>query len=197
MTDNAIKPADALRKAASWSIFLGIVLLVLGVVAICFPLASSIAAAIWVAWLLVIGGAVLLVHAIRVRQESGFWLKLLWSIVYLVAGLLLLASPISGVLTLTLVLAVLWIVEGATAIALAFRLKPATPWGWVLFDGIVTVLLGLLVWIGWPGDAPWLLGLFLGISLISTGISLILFGWAVKAGSISMRSGKLGEDPGV
>jgi uncharacterized membrane protein HdeD (DUF308 family) len=197
MTDNAIKPADALRKAASWSIFLGIVLLVLGVVAICFPLASSIAAAIWVAWLLVIGGAVLLVHAIRVRQESGFWLKLLWSIVYLVAGLLLLASPISGVLTLTLVLAVLWIVEGATAIALAFRLKPATPWGWVLFDGIVTVLLGLLVWIGWPGNAPWLLGLFLGISLISTGISLILFGWAVKAGSISMRSGKLGEDPGV
>lgn len=197
MTDNAIKPADALRKAASWSIFLGIVLLVLGVVAICFPLASSIAAAIWVAWLLVIGGAVLLVHAIRVRQESGFWLKLLWSIVYLVAGLLLLASPISGVLTLTLVLAVLWIVEGATAIALAFRLKPATPWGWVLFDGIVTVLLGLLVWIRWPGNAPWLLGLFLGISLISTGISLILFGWAVKAGSISMRSGKLGEDPGV
>jgi uncharacterized membrane protein HdeD (DUF308 family) len=197
MTDNAIKPADALRKAASWSIFLGIVLLVLGVVAICFPLASSIAAAIWVAWLLVIGGAVLLVHAIRVRQESGFWLKLLWSIVYLVAGLLLLASPISGVLTLTLVLAVLWIVEGATAIALAFRLKPATPWGWVLFDGIVTVLLGLLVWIGWPGNAPWLLGLFLGISLISTGISLILFGWAVKAGSISMRSGKLGEDPGI
>jgi uncharacterized membrane protein HdeD (DUF308 family) len=197
MTDNAIKPADALRKAASWSIFLGIVLLVLGVVAICFPLASSIAAAIWVAWLLVIGGAVLLVHAIRVRQESGFWLKLLWSIVYLVAGLLLLASPISGVLTLTLVLAVLWIVEGATAIALAFRLKPATPWGWVLFDGIVTVLLGLLVWIGWPGNAPWLLGLFLGISLISTGISLILFGWAVKAGSISMKSGKLGEDPGV
>jgi uncharacterized membrane protein HdeD (DUF308 family) len=197
MTDNAIKPADALRKAASWSIFLGIVLLVLGVVAICFPLASSIAAAIWVAWLLVIGGAVLLVHAIRVRQESGFWLKLLWSIVYLVAGLLLLASPISGVLTLTLVLAVLWIVEGATAIALAFRLKPATPWGWVLFDGIVTVLLGLLVWIGWPGNAPWLLGLFLGISLLSTGISLILFGWAVKAGSISMKSGKLGEDPGV
>jgi len=198
MSASDTKPADAIRKAANLSIGLGILLLVLGVIAICFPLASSLAAAIWVAWLLVIGGAVLLVHAIRSRQESGFWFKLLWAIVYLVAGLLLLASPVSGVLTLTLVLAVLWIVEGATAIALAFRLKPTSPWGWVLFDGIVTVLLGLLVWIGWPGNAPWLLGLFLGISLLSTGISVLLFGLALRSGSFRPGSSRMSAvDPGV
>jgi uncharacterized membrane protein HdeD (DUF308 family) len=198
MTENVSKPAGDLKKAAGWSIVLGIVLLVLGVIAILFPLASSLAAAIWVAWLLVIGGGVLLAHAIRTRRESGFWLKLLWSIVYLVAGLLLLASPVSGVLTLTLVLAVLWIIEGATAIALAFRLKPARPWGWVLFDGILTALLGLLVWVGWPGNAPWLLGLFLGLSLLSTGISVLLFGWAIRSGHFVPPSQKLGTaDPGA
>jgi uncharacterized membrane protein HdeD (DUF308 family) len=193
MSASDIKPADAIRKAANLSIGLGILLLVLGVIAICFPLASSLAAAIWVGWLLLIGGAVLLVHAVRGRQESGFWFKLLWAIVYLVAGLLLLASPVSGVLTLTLILAVLWVVEGTTAIALAFRLKPANPWGWVLFDGIVTVLLGLLVWIGWPGNAPWLLGLFLGISLLSTGVSVLLFGLALRSGSLKVGSSRRGE----
>jgi uncharacterized membrane protein HdeD (DUF308 family) len=198
MADNSVKPSDALRKAGNLSIGLGILLLILGVIAIAFPFASSLAAAIWVGWLLVIGGAVLLAHAIRGRHESGFWLKLFWSIVYLVAGILLLASPVSGVLTLTLVLAVLWIVEGATAIALAFRLKPARPWGWVLFDGIITAVLGLLIWIGWPGNAPWLLGLFLGISLLATGISVLLFGWALRAGSLRIGAQRLGGmDPGV
>jgi uncharacterized membrane protein HdeD (DUF308 family) len=198
MADNSIKPSDALRKAGGWSILFGVLLLILGVIAIAFPFASSLAAAIWVGWLLLIGGAVLLAHAIRTRHESGFWLKLLWSIVYLVAGILLLASPATGVLTLTLVLAVLWIVEGATAIVLAFRLKPARPWGWVLFDGIITALLGLLVWIGWPGNAPWLLGLFLGISLLATGISVLLFGWALRSGSLKVTSQRLGSmDPGV
>lgn len=198
MSASDIKPADAIRKAANLTIGLGILLLVLGVIAICFPLASSLAAAIWVGWLLVIGGAVLLVHALRGRQEEGFWFKLLWAIVYLVAGLLLLASPVSGVLTLTLILAVLWIVEGVTAIAFAFRLKPASPWGWVLFDGIVTVLLGLLIWIGWPGNAPWLLGLFLGISLLSTGISVLLLGLALKSGNLKIGVSRMSAtDPGA
>src|SRR5262245_54556079 len=77
MADHSIKPSDALRKAGGWTILLGILLLVLGVIAIAFPFASSLAAAIWVGWLLIIGGAVLLAHAIRGRHESGFWLKLL------------------------------------------------------------------------------------------------------------------------
>lgn len=198
MVGNSIGPSDALRKAGGWTILLGVLLMILGIIAIAFPFASSVAAAIWVGWLLIIGGAVLLAHAIRGRHESGFWLKLLWSIVYLVAGILLLASPVSGVLTLTLVLAVLWIVEGATAIALAFRLRPARPWGWVLFDGIVTVLLGLLIWIGWPGNATWLLGLFLGISLLATGISVLLFGWALRSGNLKVRMQNFRDiDPGV
>jgi uncharacterized membrane protein HdeD (DUF308 family) len=196
MTDSR-KPVDALRQAAGWSIGLGILLLILGVIAICFPFASSLAAAIWVAWLLIIGGVLLLAHAFRVRHESGFWLKLLWAVIYLVAGILLLASPIGGVLTLTLVLAVLWIVEGGTAIVLAFRLKPARPWGWILFDGIITLLLGLLIWIGWPGNAPWLLGLFLGISLLATGISVLLFGLALRAGHLQLRTNLDASDPRI
>jgi uncharacterized membrane protein HdeD (DUF308 family) len=196
MTDSR-KPVDALRQAAGWSIGLGVLLMILGVIAICFPFASSLAAAIWVAWLLIIGGALLLAHAVRVRHESGFWLKLLWAVIYLVAGILLLASPIGGVLTLTLVLAVLWIVEGATAILLAFRLRPARPWGWVLFDGIITLLLGLLIWIGWPGNAPWLLGLFLGISLLATGISVLLFGLALRAGHLQLRTNLGAADPRI
>jgi uncharacterized membrane protein HdeD (DUF308 family) len=71
---------------------------------------------------------------------------------------------------------------------LAYRLKPARPWGWVLFDGIVTLLLGLLIWIGWPGNAPWLLGLFLGISLLATGISVLLFGLALRSGHLQFRT---------
>jgi len=197
MAQNVDSAADALRKAGGWTIGLGILMLVLGIVAILFPLASSLAAVVWVGWLLIIGGVVLLIHALHRREEAGFWLKLLWAIVYLVAGLLLLASPVSAIFTLTIVLAVLWVVEGITAIVLAFRLKPARPWGWVLFDGILTLLLGLLIWIGWPGNAPWLLGLFLGLSLLSTGVSLLLFGWALRSGNIKVTSGRLGPDLGV
>jgi uncharacterized membrane protein HdeD (DUF308 family) len=197
MAQNVSGAADALRKAGGWTMGLGILLLVLGIAAILFPLASSLAAVVWVGWLLVIGGVVLLVHALHRRQEAGFWLKLLWAVVYLVAGLLLLANPVSAIFTLTIVLAVLWVVEGITAIVLAFRLKPAWPWGWVLFDGILTLLLGLLIWIGWPGSAPWLLGLFLGLSLLSTGISLLLFGWALRSGNIKVTSGRLGPDLGA
>lgn len=197
MAQNVNSAADALKKAGGWTIGLGILLLVLGIAAMLFPLASSLAAVVWIGWLLLIGGVVLLIHALDRREEAGFWLKLLWAVVYLVAGLLLLANPVSAILTLTIVLAVLWVVEGITAIVLAFRLKPARPWGWVLFDGILTLLLGLLVWVGWPGNAPWLLGLFLGLSLLSTGISLLLFGWALRSGDITISSGRLGPDPGV
>jgi uncharacterized membrane protein HdeD (DUF308 family) len=197
MAQNVDSAADALKRAGGWTIGLGILLMVLGIAAILFPLASSLAAVVWVGWLLMIGGVVLLVHALHRRQEPDFWLKLLWAVVYLVAGLLLLANPVSAIFTLTIVLAILWVVEGITAIVLAFRLKPAWPWGWVLFDGILTSLLGLLIWIGWPGNAPWLLGLFLGLSLLSTGISLVLFGWALRSGNITVRSGRLGPDLGV
>jgi uncharacterized membrane protein HdeD (DUF308 family) len=197
MAQNVDSATDALKRAGGWTIGLGILLLVLGIAAILFPLASSLAAVVWIGWLLLIGGVVLLIHALHRREEGGFWLKLLWAVVYLVAGLLLLANPVSAIFTLTIVLAVLWVVEGITAIVLAFRLKPARPWGWVLFDGILTLLLGLLVWVGWPGNAPWLLGLFLGLSLLSTGVSLLLFGWALRSGHITVTSGRLGPDPGV
>jgi uncharacterized membrane protein HdeD (DUF308 family) len=93
---------------------------------------------------------------------------------YIGTGILLFAYPLNGVLTLTLLLGSFFLTEGVFESVLAFKLRPQKNWGWVLGNGIITLILGLLVWFEWPQDAPWAIGTLVGISVLSTGVSRVM-----------------------
>jgi uncharacterized membrane protein HdeD (DUF308 family) len=153
------------------SLLISILLIILGIVAILLPTVSTIVAETWIALILASSGVAKLIYAFQSRQDGGFIWKLLLSILYIATGVYLFIAPLSGVLTLTLLLGSFLLTEGVFELILAFQIRPRKNWVWVLTNGIVTLGLGGLVWAQWPTDAPWLIGTVLGASIISTGIS--------------------------
>ena len=160
-----------------WGLFLteGIVLVVLGILALLAPRIASVAVTVFFGWLLLLSGIVGLVATFRARQAPGFWWSLLSAVIGIVAGVLLIGWPVAGTLSLTAVLIAFLFAEGLVTIMYALEHRNALSgrWGWMLASGIVDVGLGVLLLIGLPGTAYWALGLLLGISLIFGGWALI------------------------
>lgn len=155
---------------------MGIIMLVLGIVALVSPwFLASIAVELMYAWLLLFYGIVQLLYAFKSKSVGGFFLRVLLSIISIIAALFLLVYPLSGVFTLTLILGVYIFLDGVFRVIQAFQIRPLSKWGWVLFNGIVSIILGILIWSHWPFDALWLLGLYMGVSLIVNGIEAIIF----------------------
>jgi uncharacterized membrane protein HdeD (DUF308 family) len=154
-------------------IWVGILLVLLGAVAIFTPFFSSVVVETWIGLILASGGLSSIVYAFQTRDEDGFIWKLLLGLLYMATGVLLFVYPLTGVLTLTLLLGSFLLTEGTFEVILAFRLRPNQKWLWVLINGIVTIGLGVLVWLQWPNDSAWVLGTVVGASVISTGISRI------------------------
>lgn len=171
MNANVSNPTNELKPGVNSSVIIGVLLLLAGVAAIAFPAFSTLTAEIWIAWILVFSGVSKLVYAIQSRAEAGFIWKLLLSLLYVGTGLLLLANPLQGVLTLTLTLGIFLLFEGIFEIAFAFQVRPQTGWGWLLGNGITTLVLGGLIWAQWPFNGPFAIGLLLGISLLFSGVS--------------------------
>lgn len=165
------QPTDELKSGVNSSLIIGVLLILAGVAAIAFPSFSTLTAEIWIAWILVFSGVSKLVYAIQSRAESGFIWKLLLSLLYVGTGVFLLANPLQGVLTLTLTLGIFLLLEGIFEIAFAFQVRPQAGWGWLLGNGITTLLLGGLIWAQWPFNGPFAIGLLLGISLLFSGVS--------------------------
>jgi uncharacterized membrane protein HdeD (DUF308 family) len=172
-----------------WGLFLfeGIVLLVLGILALLAPMIASVAATIFFGWILLIAGIVGLIQTFRARQVPGFWWSLISGVVALVAGALLLWRPLAGTLSLTAVLIAFLLVEGVVTIMYALEHRSALSgrWGWILAAGILDVGLGILLFLGLPGTALWALGVLLGIDLIFGGWALILMALHARPGTAS------------
>lgn len=160
-----------------WVLFLseGIVLVILGVLALLAPVIASVAATVFFGWLLLLSGIVGLVTTFRARHAPGFWWSLLSAVIGIIAGVLLLGWPLLGTLSLTAVLIAFLLAEGAVSILYALEHRNALSgrWGWMLTSGIIDVVLGVVLFIGLPGTALWALGLLLGINLIFGGWALI------------------------
>ncbi len=160
-----------------WVLFLteGIVLVILGVLALFAPVVASVAATVFFGWLLLLSGVVGLIATVRARHAPGFWWSLLSALIGIVAGTLLLGWPLLGTLSLTAVLIAFLLAEGAVSVLYALEHRNALSgrWGWMLASGIIDILLGVLLLIGLPGTALWALGLLLGINLIFGGWALI------------------------
>jgi uncharacterized membrane protein HdeD (DUF308 family) len=174
------KPSD-INKRVNGSLLMGILLIVLGIVGIAVPAVSTIFAETWFALILISAGAAKLVYAFQTRDDGGFIWKLLLSILYIATGVMLFVNPLTGILTLTLLLGTFLLTEGVFELILAFRLRPQQNWTSALFNGIITLLLGAMIWFQWPFDAPWLLGTLVGTSVLFTGISRVMLSLNVRS----------------
>ncbi len=170
---------EAIRGNWGWLLGLGIVLIVVGTLAIAAPLVASLTSAVAVGVLLLMGGIAQLVGAFWTRDWSGFFLSLLVGILYVVLGVLFLRAPGQALLTLTLLLACVLMVGGLFRIigSLMYRFPH---WGWVLVGGIINLALGILIRQEWPASAFWVIGLFVGIDLMFTGWTWVILALAVK-----------------
>jgi uncharacterized membrane protein HdeD (DUF308 family) len=164
---------EEFRRNANWFLALGIILIILGTVALGSSIFVTLATMAFLGWLLVIGGIIEAVQAFWQRQWGGFFLHLLGGVLYVIVGLMIVANPQVGALALTLLIALFFLIAGAFRIIGAVTMR-FPEWRWVLLNGVVTFLLGLLIWKQWPSSALWVIGLFIGIDLIFTGWSWVM-----------------------
>src|SRR5262252_1912563 len=169
---------DVLRPKWGWFLFLGILMATLGTIALLIVPAATIGTALVVGWLLVFSGIIEMVHAFQVRRWGGLFLHLIGGLLGLLIGLLVVTHPVAGALAWTLLFASFLTVMGLFRLIAAIRLKFPL-WGWAAFDGAITLLLGFMVWAGWPWSAVWFIGMAVGISLILRGWSYVMLALAV------------------
>ena len=173
--------AEAKRQIAEhwgWFLTLGILLVIAGVAAILFPLLSTIATKIVLGWIFLVSGALLVIHAFSIKQWRGFLLGLLLGALYIVAGGWLAFFPFTGIITLTLLLAALFLAEGVLEVMMAVRVRPHEGWGWLLVSGLVAIAVGVMIAAELPSSAVWAIGLLTGINLLSSGVSFVVLALA-------------------
>ena len=172
-----------------WVLFLveGIILVILGVAAVIVPPIAGLATTLFLGWLFLISGIVGLITTFWMRSAPGFWWSLLSAVLSIVAGGLLVGWPVSGLLSLTLVLIVFFLADGVATImyALDHRRDLSGRWGWMLFSGIVDIVLAALILAGLPGTATWAIGLLVGINLVFGGMALIAMALHARSGAVT------------
>ena len=163
-----------------WFLAVGIAFIILGLAAIAFPLIATIFAKTLLGWLFLIGGVVMIVHAFQAPAWSGFLWSLLIGLLYAVAGAYLAFFPLTGILTLTILLAALFIAEGIAEIVMGVKVRPHDGWMLLIVSGLVAIGAGVLITLGLPDSAEWAIGLLAGINLLFTGWTYIFVALASR-----------------
>ena len=174
--------SPALNKGTTFPMGWAILLIVVGFFALALPFEAGIAIAIVVAALVIVAGVAHLAAALAARSTGAFFWRLLVGCAYLIAGVYLLVNPKLSLVSLTLALAVLFFVEGVFHLVTYFQLRSAPGSGWLLFDGIVTLILAVMIWRSWPASAVWALGTIVGINLLMSGFTRLMYSRALRAG---------------
>jgi len=176
------------RQASTLAILWGVLLIGLGMLAVASPMVAAVAVNVLIAWLIVLAGVVHLVVAFHAREAGSVIWRLLVGLAYVGFGVYLIARPALGVASLTLLLASLFLVEGIFNIALFFRAPSILRSNWMLLDGIVTLLLGLMIYQQWPSSSAWAIGTLVGVSLIFSGVTRVMVSLAVRKAASSASS---------
>jgi uncharacterized membrane protein HdeD (DUF308 family) len=163
-----------------WFIAIGIIIVLLGILAIAFPFATTIAAKKVLGWLFLISGIVQIVHSFSTRNWSGFILNLLVGLLYVFAGGWLAFFPLTGIITLTVLLALTFIMQGVIEAGLAIKIRPITGWVWMLISAIIAIAAGVMIISNLPSTATWAIGLLVGVNMISTGLAYLFLVSHVK-----------------
>jgi uncharacterized membrane protein HdeD (DUF308 family) len=163
-----------------WYLIEGALLIATGILAVIYPIFSSVAVVVLLGWLLIISGALQGLSLVGTRHVPHFWLQLISVTLAMLIGLLFLREPGQELLTITLLLIVFFMIEGISKVVFALTIRPFPNWGWVLASGLVGIVLSLILWASLPVSAVWLIGLLLGIELISVGAAIGYLAWQVR-----------------
>ncbi len=194
------------KKNAGFLIFLGVLTVIFGIMAIGAPLITGVTVSMFVGFLLLGSGIARIIHAFKAKQwGTGIW-GLVIGLLGAAAGLMMIFRPVLGLTTLTLMLALYFLVDGICEIIAAFKIKPDQGWTWMLFNGIIAFALGFMIWRQWPVSGAWAIGLLIGIHIMMTGWSMIILGTGARkiagavedtvdaAGDVAERAGDIVED---
>jgi len=173
--------AVQVKKASTVAIVLSVLVILLGFAAIIVPEIAGLAVTLLIGWALLVAGVVEIVHAFGSRHGGNFALHLLIGILDVVVGAYLIIHPTAALVTLTLILAVVFVVDGISTLFYGFRLRPQPGSGWLLFDGLVSLVLGILIWSHWPMSSVWFIGTLIGIRLVLEGTGRLFAASAVRS----------------
>ncbi len=173
---------DGIKESAGSAIGIGIVLLIVGVLALAAPLVTGLSITLMIGILMIIGGVAQCILAFKVGAFGRGVLVFLMGVLMVVVGVYMVNQPAAALASMTLFLAAYFIVTGIVELFAAFGVRPAEGWGWMLVNGIVTLLLGLMIWRQFPLSGVWALGTLFGIKLLFSGSSLLGLGMAVRRG---------------
>jgi uncharacterized membrane protein HdeD (DUF308 family) len=171
---------ETVKKYSLWYLLQGVLLIVAGVLALVYPIIASVAIITLLGWILIITGVLQGISLIGARDVPHYWLSLISAVLAIVIGLLLLRQPDSGLLIMTVLLIVYFMVEGISKVIFALTIRPFPNWGWVLASGLVGILLAVYLWANMPVTSEWVLGVLLGILLVSEGVALAYLAWKVR-----------------
>ncbi len=172
--------AAVLKKSTGWAIAWSVLLIALGIIAIAVPLVAAVAVTTLVAWLLIFGGIFHFVMAFSTRGAGAVLWEVLVALVYIFGGGYMLFHPLLGVATLTLLLGAFFLVEGIFEVIAYFRIRGVGGSGWMLFDGLVTLLLAGLIWAHWPSSSAWAIGTIVGVGLLISGFKWLMISLATR-----------------
>jgi uncharacterized membrane protein HdeD (DUF308 family) len=173
-------PLEKVRHASTISIAFGVLLIVLGMLAVGSPFLAAVAVNAVIGWMIVLAGIIHLTLALRIHGAGSMIWKLLVGVAYVCFGMYVILHPVLGVISLTLLLASLFLVEGILDIVLYVKTRQLHGSSWMLIDGVVTLLLALMIYMQWPSSAAWTIGTLVGISMIFSGIARIMMSLAAR-----------------
>jgi uncharacterized membrane protein HdeD (DUF308 family) len=171
---------EHLSKSWFWLMLMGVLLIIVGLMAISASFIATLATVLVFGVLFLIGGCMEIASSLWARRWRGFWLHLLAGIVYVVLGFFLIQQPLDAAVAFTLVIAVTFFIGGLFRIVLAV-VERFHGWGWVFVNGLVTLALGIMIWRRWPEASFWVIGLFVGIDLLFNGWSWVFAALAVRS----------------
>ncbi len=169
-----------IRRVSGWTIIMAVVFILLGMMAVIEPGVAGVALTILVGWLLIFGGVAHLVAALSGGGAGRIIWQVLIGIVYILGGVYFLTHPLLALGTLTLLLAVIILMEAVFELIAYFRAREERGSGWLLVNALITLLLGGLIWLQWPSSSGWAIGTLVGVNLLMTGISRLMFGLAAR-----------------
>ena len=173
---------ETVKRHSLWYLAQGVLMVLAGLLALVYPVVSSVAVVFFLGWLLIIGGVLQAIGLIGARHVPHFSLQLVSVVLFVIVGVLFLRNPGEALLTLTLLLIVFFMVQGISRVISSLTIRPLPSWGWVLASGIVGILLAFYLWANIPLTAVWLLGVLLGIQLICEGAAIGSLAWQVRRG---------------
>jgi uncharacterized membrane protein HdeD (DUF308 family) len=171
---------ETVKRYSLWYLLEGVLMVVAGVLALVYPYIASVTLVFLLGWILVISGVLQGIGLIGARDVPHFWMQLTSVVLAILIGVLLLRNPDAGLLIMTVLLIVFFVVEGISKIIFALNIRPFMGWFWVFLSGIMGILLGAYLWANMPLSSEWVLGVLLGIQLICEGAALAYLAWMVR-----------------